>query len=107
MDLAHIHPAAVLECIVVLFQVIGVTGLCLSRLAPGTQWARRGKITFVVALVGLGVAGALCSQHDSAFTLFAGGSLTALLIGMTIGSHPADPSFSADDHVGHELTLGY
>lgn len=107
MDLTHIHPAAVLECIVVLFQVIGVTGLCLSRLAQETRWAQFGKITFAVALIGLGVAGSLCSRHDSAFTLFAGGSLTALLIGMTIGSNPADPPSSADDHLSHELTLSY
>jgi hypothetical protein len=76
---------ALLEMSVVLFQVCGVAGLCLSRLFPRTRWANRGRIGFIVALVGLGVAGALCGRIDSEFSLFAGGTMTLLLIGMTAG----------------------
>ena len=36
-------------------------------------------------MVGLGVAGAMCGRHDSEFALFAGGTMTVLLIGMTMG----------------------
>ena len=57
---------------------------------PQTRWAERGRVGFVIALVGLGLAGAYCGMHDSEFGLFAGGTMTALLIGMTIGGHPAD-----------------
>jgi hypothetical protein len=44
---------------------------------------------FVIALVGLGVAGAMCGRSDSEFALFAGVSMTLLLIGMNMGSGPA------------------
>ncbi|MEJ7640237.1 MAG: hypothetical protein WKF75_20290 [Singulisphaera sp.] len=74
-----------LELAVILFQVCGVGSLCLNRLMPTTPWADRGRIVFVIALVGLGIAGALCGRHDSEFALFAGGTMTVLLIGMTIG----------------------
>jgi hypothetical protein len=76
--------------LVILFQVFGVGALCLSRLLPGSRWAERGRAGFVVALVGLGIAGALCGRHDSEFALFAGGTMTALLIGMTMGSGQPD-----------------
>jgi len=82
---------AVFEILVVLFQVCGVMGLCLYRLMPrSTRWASRGQIGFIVALVGLGVAGALCGRHDSEFALFAGGTMTVLLIGMTAGNTPSE-----------------
>ena len=75
-----------LEILVMLFQVCGVMGLCLSRLLPkSTAWSSRGQIGSIVALVGLGIAGALCGRHDSEFALFAGGTMTVLLIGMTMG----------------------
>jgi len=77
---------AVLELSVMLFQVVGVVSLCLNRLAPGSSWSGWGMRGFVVALVGLGLSGALCGQHDSEFALFAGATMTVLLIGMTIGS---------------------
>lgn len=85
MATAHIRPESVLALIVMLFQVVGVAALCLYRLLPATPWAYRGKVGFIVALVGLGVAGALCGRHDSEFGLFAGGTMTLLLIGMTSG----------------------
>jgi hypothetical protein len=50
-----------------------------------TAWASRGQIGAIVAVFGLGIAGALCGRHDSEFALFAGGTMTVLLIGMTMG----------------------
>jgi hypothetical protein len=77
----------VFEVLVMLFQVCGIMGLCLSRLMPrSTVWSSRGQVGSVVALFGLGIAGALCGRHDSEFALFAGGTMTVLLIGMTMGS---------------------
>jgi hypothetical protein len=86
----NVRICAWLEFSVVLFQVFGVGALCLSRLMPASRWAARGRVAFVVAVVGLGVAGALCGRHDSEFALFAGGTMTFLLIGMTAGSGQAD-----------------
>jgi hypothetical protein len=85
-----IDLCAVLEVLVVCFQVCGIMGLCLSRLAPRSAWSYRGKIGFIVALFGLGIAGALCGRQDSEFALFAGGTMTVLLIGMTIGGATID-----------------
>jgi hypothetical protein len=75
-----------LEISVMLLQVFGVVALCLHRLLPATRWSARGRNAFVFAMIGLGVAGAMCGRHDSEFALFAGGTMTLLLIGMTIGS---------------------
>jgi len=81
-----------LELSVMLFQVVGVVALCLSRLLPptSTKWVNRSRVGFVVAMIGLGLAGALCGRHDSEFALFAGGTMTILLIGMTVGSGHAE-----------------
>ena len=88
----RLNVCAVFEFLVVLFQLCGILALCMSRLMPSaTRWSARAKVGFVVALVGLGVAGALCGRHDSEFALFAGGTMTVLLIGMTIGSSSIDP----------------
>jgi hypothetical protein len=87
----RLNVCAVFEILVVLFQLCGILALCMSRLMPRTtRWSSRGKVGFVVALVGLGVAGALCGRHDSEFALFAGGTMTVLLIGMTAGSSSVD-----------------
>jgi len=86
MDLSNVRVCALLELTVLLFQVFGVTALCLNRLLPQTRWANRGRIGSIVALVGLAVAGALCGQHCSEFALFAGVTMTILLIGMTTGN---------------------
>ena len=83
---------ACLEASVVLFQVWGVVSLCMSRLMPATRWETGGRVGFVLALIGLGVAGALCGRHDSEFALFAGGSMTLLLIGMIAGGGTTDPT---------------
>lgn len=86
MAWSNVRIDGVLELAVMLFQVLGVTMLCLYRLVPATRWADRGRIGFVVALVGLGVFGALCGRNDSEFGLFAGGTMTFLLVGMILGS---------------------
>ncbi len=78
-----------LEIAVMLFQFVGVATLCLTRLVPATRWADCGRVGFVLALVGLGVFGALCGRFDSEFALFAGGTMTFLLIGMIIGGGTA------------------
>ena len=105
MVFSRISPCVWLEMSVVLFQVVGVVALCLSRLMPTTRWAERGRTWFVVALVGLGVAGALCGRHDSEFALFAGVTLTALLIGMTIGSGGADATVTPFRRLAAEANL--
>jgi hypothetical protein len=80
-----------LEVLVLLFQVCGVLALCLFRLAPSsTRWASHGRVGFIIAMFGLGIAGAMCGRHDSEFGLFAGGTMTFLLIGMTIGGGSID-----------------
>jgi hypothetical protein len=91
---------AVLEMLVVCFQVCGILGLCLSRLMPRSAWSYRGKIGFIVALFGLGIAGALCGRHDSEFALFAGGTMTVLLIGMTVGGSAIDTADSTPSYLG-------
>jgi hypothetical protein len=84
---AHLTLCDVFEILVVLFQVCGIMGLCLTRLVPcSPRWSSRGQAGFIIALFGLGIAGALCGRHDSEFALFAGGTMTVLLIGMTVGS---------------------
>jgi len=89
----------VFEVLVILFQVCGIMGVCLSRLLPrSTAWSSRGQVGSIVALIGLGIAGALCGRHDSEFALFAGGTMTVLLIGLTMGSGSielAEPAASA------------
>lgn len=96
----NIRLDAVLELFVMLFQICGVVALCLSRLVSQTRWADRGRVAFVVAMVGLGIAGALCGRNDSEFALFAGGTMTALLIGMTVGGGTS-PSTSKTRSVAH------
>ena len=83
---SNVRIDGVLEIVVMMFQVFGLATLCLTRLVPETRWADRGRVGFVVALVGLGVFGALCGRHDSEFALFAGGTMTFLLIGMIVGN---------------------
>ena len=83
---SNVRIDGVLEIAVMMFQFFGVATLCLTRLVPATRWADRGRVGFVFAMVGLGVFGALCGRHDSEFALFAGGTMTFLLIGMIMGS---------------------
>lgn len=90
--MAWSNVCAWLEVSVMLFQVFGVTALCLNRLTPTSKWAERGRIGCIIAMLGLGLTGALCGRLDSEFGLFAGGTMTALLIGMTIGSGQVNPT---------------
>jgi hypothetical protein len=81
------NVCAVFEILVMVFQIFGIMGLCLNRLTPrSTRWSSRGQIGSIIALFGLGIAGALCGRHDSEFALFAGGTMTILLIGLTMGN---------------------
>jgi hypothetical protein len=97
---------AIFEVLVVLFQVCGIMGLCLNRLTPrSTTWSSRGQIGSIIALFGLGIAGALCGRHDSEFALFAGGTMTVLLIGLTIGSGTIDKSEPARPRVTTDAEL--
>jgi hypothetical protein len=99
MDLSHVHPGVLVECLVMVFQFAGLAGLCLCRLMPGSRWCGRGRTMVLLAVVGLAVAGAISGRQDSAFGLFAGGTMTFLLIGMIAGSapsHPAGLSVTAD-----------
>lgn len=91
MDLFSVRACLIAESLVMLFQVVGVAGLCLSRLAPGSAWARRGHAAFLVSMLGLGASGAIAGRHDSAFGLFAGVTMTLLLIGMISGTGAVDP----------------
>src|SRR4051794_9454385 len=97
MDFSTVGADSLLECMVALFQVAGVVALIVMRLYPGRPWASRARIAFILALMGLGVSGALCGLHDSEFALFAGGTITFLFVGLTIGNthpEPATPAVS-------------
>jgi hypothetical protein len=102
---SSIRFCAWLELLVMFFQVVGVAALCLHRLTPATRWAEGGRIGFVIAMVGLGVAGALCGRHDSEFALFAGGTMTFLLIGMIVGSGQNDATVPQRGLAGVEANL--
>jgi len=102
---SNVRLCAWLELAVVLFQIFGVLALCLHRLTPATRWAERGRVAFVFAMVGLGVAGALCGRHDSAFALFAGGTMTLLLIGITAGNGHYDSTATTNGLVKAEVNM--
>jgi hypothetical protein len=93
---------------VVFFQVAGVTALILSRLLPMSRWADRGRVAFVGAMIGLGMAGILCAWYGSEFALFAGCTMAILLNVVILGighSHPALPSRSCRIAVVRETPL--
>ncbi len=103
---SHLSVCTIFEILVVLFQVGGILGLCLNRLMPRTTpWPSRGQTGLIVALFGLGIAGALCGRHDSEFALFAGGTMTLLLIGMTMGSGTIEKTEPARPCVTSEAEL--
>jgi hypothetical protein len=100
------NVCAVFELLVVVFQVCGIMGLCLNRLMPrSTRWSSHGQIGSIVALFGLGIAGALCGRHDSEFALFAGGTMTVLLIGLTMGNGTIEKTEPARSYVTPEPEL--
>ncbi len=90
MELLAIRPTAVCQSIVMLFQFLGILGLLLSRLMPASIWARRGKLIFLLGLIGLGFAGVLSGSQPTGSSLMAGGTITALLVGMNLGTHVTD-----------------
>jgi hypothetical protein len=91
MSLAHFNSSIVSEMFVMFFQTIGVACLFLNRLTTQqSSWHTLGRNGVILAVLGLGIAGALCGRQDSEFALFAGGTMTVLLIGMTIGNSNTD-----------------
>ena len=94
-----------LELAVMMFQVFGVAALCLNRLMPATRWAEHGRVGFIVAMFGLGLAGAICGRLDSEFALFAGGTMTFLLIGMITGTGHAHATAPIRSRVVAEANL--
>ena len=102
---SSVRLSDLLELSVILFQFFGVAALCLSRLFPASRWAERGRAGFVIAVLGLGIAGALCGRHDSEFALFAGGTMTFLLIGMIVGSGPSDATAPVPVRIAAEAKL--
>jgi len=85
MDWTTVRLCALLELAVVVFQVLGILALVALSLCPCPRIGDRVRTAVVLALVGLGVAGACCGVHDSEFGPFAGLTMTTLLIGLTVG----------------------
>src|SRR5262249_1309730 len=75
-------------------------------LPRSTRWSSSGLAGLIVALFGLAIAGALCGRHDSEFALFAGGTMTVLLIGMTMGGGSIEKTEPAGRSVTREGGLG-
>jgi hypothetical protein len=94
MELALFRSGMLLETLVLLFQVAGVGGLVLSRFLSGTAWARRGRRVVLITLVGLAALGSVCNPHSSGMGLYAGGTMTILLVGMISGGSPRRSSDS-------------
>lgn len=93
---------ALLESTVLVLQMIGILGLFAWRLLPSRRLADAGRWSLIAALLGLAFTGAALGPHDSEFALFAGGTITVLLIGMTYGAGghegapPARPSLAME-----------
>ena len=103
---SHLSVSTVFEILVVLFQLGGILGLCLNRLMPrSTRWSSRGQVGLIIALFGLAIAGAHCGRHDSEFALFAGGTMTVLLIGMTMGGGSIEKTEPAGGALTSEAEL--
>jgi hypothetical protein len=105
MAWSNLRTDAVLEIAVMMFQVFGVAMLCLTRLMPATRWAEKGRVGFVLAMIGLGIAGAWVGRHDSEFALFAGGTMTFLLIGMIAGNSTTDAAIPVGVRLKAESSL--
>lgn len=97
-----LRASDLLELAIILFQVVGVLSLGACRLIPRRSYVQLGRIGFILALVGLGLAGAFCGRQDSEFALFAGGTMTVLLIGMTIGGGASTPPLHGAEAVTPE-----
>lgn len=88
MDLSDVRVTALIECCVLACQLAGALALIVTRLLPTTRLARGARLVFVLAMIGLAAGGAICGSQDSDFGLFAGGTMTVLLIGMITGGAP-------------------
>ena len=51
---SSVHYCAVLEILVMVFQVFGVAAPCMSRLLPSTRCAETGRVGVIIARAGLG-----------------------------------------------------
>ncbi len=89
------NASSLLEVMVIVLQVLGIAALGMNRLVDSGRWAKRARFVFAAALVGLGVVGALCGGNGSEFGLFAGGTMTILYIGMTLGGGAIDPTIAS------------
>jgi hypothetical protein len=107
MEWSSLRVCAILELTVMLFQVFGVGALCVNRLLPDTRWAGRGRVCSIVAVIGLAIAGAFCGRLASEFALFAGVTMTVLLIGLTTGGgvHNSDRANRAAGCMGPEPNM--
>ena len=83
---------SVVERAVIVFQIAGVAGAMLARLAHSRPWAYTGRVAFAIAMCGLGLSGLLSAYHGSGFALFAGGTLTVLLNVAILGGAAAHPA---------------
>ncbi|AMV38959.1 hypothetical protein [Planctomyces sp. SH-PL62] len=91
MSVSHLNFSGVFEMLVMFFQTCGALSLCLHRLTPyRSAWYGLGRIGVILSLFGLGISGALCGRHHSEFAIFAGGTMTLILIGMTMGNSNID-----------------
>jgi hypothetical protein len=108
MELPLIRSGFVFDSLVLVFQLAGLAGLVASRFMPATRWAGRGRLLVLLALLGLGVAGAICHHHRSGMGLSAGGTMTILLVGMISGSQTsgATPATAPTDPLARPLTVG-
>lgn len=86
MDALLPRSSGMVEFLIIILQICGIAALFVSRLASGASRRQAGRTAFVAALIGLGIAGAWCARHESEFGLFAGGTMTLLFIGMTLGT---------------------
>jgi hypothetical protein len=103
---SDVRLVGVLELVVMLLQVLGVATLCVTRLIPTNRWADRARVGFVFTLVGLGVVGAWVGRHDSEFALFAGATMTFLLIGMIAGGGTVTATVPARARMLAEAKVG-
>lgn len=65
-------------------QVLGILSAGFTRLAENPRLVAASRLLFVVSLVGLGTAGALCGRQESGFSLVAGATLAVLLLAATM-----------------------
>ena len=65
-------------------QVLGVLSAGFAQLAQNVRIVAAAKVVFVISLLGLGTASALCGREESGFSLVAGATLAILLLAATM-----------------------